>query len=105
MLLTNISSLIFLESFILFLNCDSSFIINILFCLLFLYKLLVDRNKNFNIIINTYAKEQTLNKEKQTSIVIDKKFIKKNKKDNNKNLKLVDQLISREEIENIANQD
>jgi len=35
------------------------------------------------------AKEQVLNKEKQTSTIIGEKFIKKNKEDNNTNLKLV----------------
>ncbi len=75
MSITNINSLISLEDFTLTLN------------------------------YNVRKKEQTFNKEKQTSIVIGEKFIKKNKKHNNANLKLVDQLISKKEIKNIANQD
>ncbi len=75
MSITNINSLISLEDFTLALN------------------------------YNVRKKEQTFNKEKQTSIVIGEKFIKKNKKHNNTNLKLVDQLISKKEIKNIANQD
>jgi hypothetical protein len=37
--------------------------------------------------------------------VIGEKFIKKNEEHNDANLKLVDQLISKKEIKNIANQD
>jgi homospermidine synthase len=73
MLITNISSLISLEDFTSILNC------------------------------NVRKKEQTFNEKKQASIVINEKSIKKNKKHNNANLKLVDQLISKKEIENIAN--
>jgi hypothetical protein len=73
MLITNVSSLIFLEDFTSTLNYD------------------------------VRKKEQALNKEKQTSTIIDEKFIKKNKEYNNANLKLVDQLISKKEIKNIAN--
>jgi len=36
--------------------------------------------------------------------MIDKKFIKKNEEHDDANLKLVDQLISKKEIKNIANQ-
>jgi len=41
---------------------------------------------------------------KKTLIIIDEKSIKKNKEHNNANLKFVDQLISKKEIKNIANQ-
>jgi len=61
MLITNIDSSIFLKSFILFLNRNSSFIINTLFRLLLLRKLLIDCNKNFNVITSAHAKEQALN--------------------------------------------
>jgi hypothetical protein len=58
--ITNINSLIFLEDFTLVFNYDMR------------------------------KKEQTFNEEKQASIVIDEKFIKKNEKHNNANLKFVD---------------
>ncbi len=73
MLITNISFSIFLKDFTLALNCD------------------------------VRKKEQAFNKEKQTLIVIDEKSIKKNEEYNNANLKLVDQLILKKEIKNIAN--
>jgi len=73
MLITNISSLISLEDFTSILNRS------------------------------VHKKEQTFNEKKQASIVINEKSIKKNEKHNNANLKLVDQLISKKKIENIAN--
>jgi len=75
MLITNISSLIFLKDFILVLN------------------------------YNIRKKEQAFNKENKILTIIVEKSIKKNKKHNNMNSKLVDQLISKKEIRNIVNQD
>jgi homospermidine synthase len=62
--------------------------------------------KDFTLIFNydVRKKEQAFNEKKLTLIVINKKFIKKNEKYNNANLKFVDQLISKKEIKNIANQ-
>jgi hypothetical protein len=74
MLITNISFLIFLEGFTLAFNYD------------------------------VRKKKQTFNEKKQALTMIDEKFIKKNEKHNNANLKLVDQLILKKEIKNIANQ-
>jgi aspartyl aminopeptidase len=63
--------------------------------------------KDFTLALNrdVRKKEQAFNEEKQASIVIGKKSIKKNEEHNDANLKLVDQLISKEEAKDIANQD
>ncbi len=80
MLVANISSLILLRDFILFLNCDLDLVINMFFYLLLFYIMLFDCN---------------------TLTIIDKKSIEKNKEDNN-NLKLIDQLVLKKDVDRIA---
>jgi len=102
MLITNINSSIFLKNFTSFFNYNTNLIINTLFRILLLHKLLINYNVNFNIIINICKKKQTLNKEKQASIMFEEKSTKK--ENNNANLKFVDQLILKKKNKNIANQ-